>query len=144
MRFLETVEGIRCEGVRGLVGMYKERLCAVCLLDVGFGDTGQKVEDCIGIEAERVADTCVCVRSSSIDTGPIYAALTLYFGVLDGVSEVYRVIDERDLPYQAPCQPLTVQRRCRRPYWMCSGAVLLEESVRHNSQELVTVKVLGG
>jgi hypothetical protein len=38
--------------------MDEEGLCAVDLLDVTFGDTGLEAEDCIGIEAEDIADPC--------------------------------------------------------------------------------------
>jgi hypothetical protein len=66
--FLEAIKGVGREGVRGLVGMYEERLCAVRLLDVGFWDAGQKVEDGICIEAEDVADAYGPVRSSALGT----------------------------------------------------------------------------
>jgi hypothetical protein len=41
----ETVEGFRCEGVFGLVGMDEERGFAVGRFDVGFGYAGFEAED---------------------------------------------------------------------------------------------------
>jgi hypothetical protein len=60
LRFLEAIEGIGCEWVLGLVGMYEERLCAVHFLDVGFWYTWLETKDCIGVETEDIADSCDC------------------------------------------------------------------------------------
>lgn len=57
LRFLEPVEGIGRERVFGLVRMDEEGLGAVDFLDVGLGDTWLEAEDCVGVEAEDVADS---------------------------------------------------------------------------------------
>jgi hypothetical protein len=37
--------------------MDEKRLCTVDFLDVGFGNTGLEVEDCVGVEAENATNT---------------------------------------------------------------------------------------
>ena len=56
MRFLQTVEGIGCFWVLGLVWMDEEGFLAVGFYDVGFWDAGLQVEDRIGVETEFIQD----------------------------------------------------------------------------------------
>jgi hypothetical protein len=58
MRLLETVEGIRSSSVLGLIRMDEERLLAVGLYYIGFGYSGLKIEDIVGIVLEGFEDAC--------------------------------------------------------------------------------------
>jgi hypothetical protein len=57
LRFLQAVEGVGREGVFGFVGMDEEGFGAVDFFDVGFGNAWLQAEDCVGVEAEDIADS---------------------------------------------------------------------------------------
>lgn len=63
MRLFETIEGIWSPSVLGLIRMYEERLFAISLYDVGFRNTGLKIEDIIGIVLKSLEDSCVMLAT---------------------------------------------------------------------------------